>query len=383
MKKLNSTRVWFIVASVIALAIPPLVLRAGPDGYDAVRTRVATMTQTERNRFERNSQEYLKLSEEQRAHYRDMHAELRQDREQNHGRLTQALEDYYAWLATLQTFPREELRMTTNPQQRIARISTVLETQSQEQVRDLPYLRRMFERIPSLSSDQLRRTMEALERTVTLNQEQAERLAARSGIERYLEFFKILRERDMRFDQVLDRADNAALAAAFPGGTLPDWSSAADPAQERRGYLSIVLYWNLMKEHQLEIRQRRPGNSDLDALVRNWPEDRQAELDLLLELEPDQFRQNVERLYAAENFQLDFNVVGQVMFPDWRPRGPRSGFGENDPRRQEGRDRSRDDERERGRNPNEGRGRDDRRDRPPPPGQDAPRPQVPPPGESV
>lgn len=360
MKKLNSTRVWFVAASAIALAIPPLVLRAGPEGYDAVRTRVATMTQTERNRFERNSQEYLKLSEEQRAHYRAMHAELERDRAENNGRLTQALDDYYAWLATLQTFPREELRTTTDPAQRITRIGTVLEEQSQEQLRDLPFLRRMLERIPSLSSDQLRRAMLALERAVTLNQEQAERLNSRDGIERHLEFFQILRERDLKFDQVLDRADNAALAAALPGGKLPDWSGAADPAQERRGFLSFVLYWNLMKEHQLEIRDRRPDDSDIEAFVKSWPEDRQAELDRLLELEPDQFRQSVERFYAAENFQLDFNVVAQVMFGrDWPPRGPR-----------DGRDRNRDDERERGRGPNEGRGRDDDgRDRRPPPGE--------------
>jgi hypothetical protein len=371
-KKPNSTRVWFVIASVIALAIPPLVLSAGPEGYDAVRTRVATMTQTERNRFERNSQEYLKLTEEQRAHYRAMHAELEQDRQENHGRLTQALDDYYAWLATLQTFPREELRMTTDPQQRITRISNVLEEQSQEQLRDLGYLRRMFERIPSLSSDQLRRAMAALERAVTLNQEQADRLNSRDGIERYLEFFKILRERELRFDQVLDRADNAALAAALPSGQLPDWSSAEDPAQQRRGFLSIVLFWNLMKEHQLEIRDRRPGDSDLEAFVKSWPEDRQAELDRLLELEPDQFRQSLERFYAAEHMQLDIDVVGQVMFGrDWPPRGPR-----------DGRDRNREDERERGRGPNEGRGRDDEsRDRRPLPGEDGPRPPGPPPGE--
>lgn len=377
MKKLDSTRIWFIVASAIALAIPPLVLRAGPDGYDQVRTKVATMTQTERNRFERNSQEYLKLTPEQRDHYRAIHAALEQDREQNHGRLTQAMEDYYAWLGTLQTFPREELRTTTDPEQRIAKINTVLEEQSQEQLRDLPHLRRMFERLPSLSPDQLRRAMETLERAVTLNQEQAERLRSRSGIERYLEFFQILRERDLRFDQVLDRADNTALAAALPSGKLPDWSNEDDPAQQRRGFLSIVLFWNLMREHQLEIRQRRPGQSDLEAFVRDWPEDRQADLDRLFELEPDQFRQSLERAYAAENLQLDFEVVGEVMFGrDWRPRGPRSGFGENDQRGPDGRDRG--DERERGRGPGDGRGRnDDRRDRPPRPGDDGPRPPQP------
>lgn len=345
MKKLDSTRIWFIVATLIALAVPPLMLRAEPEGIDQIRTKVATMTQTERERFERNSSDYLKLTEEQRAQYRAMHAELEQDREQNQGRLGQALDDYYAWLLTLQSFPRQELRTTSDPQQRIAKIGTVLEDQSQEQLRDLPWLRRQFERTPALTPDQLREMMAVLEKSVSFTQDESARIQPLSGIERYLEFFKILRDRKLQINQLLDRGDTAErLVTALPGGKLPEWIQGENANDHRRFFLSTVLYSNLRKENDLEIRRRKPSEEDLQTFVQNWPADRQEDLDKLLEQEPDRFRQGVEWAYVAQNSKLDFNVVNQVYFGDewWkRGNGSRPQFNGDRPRGTDGDERNR------------------------------------------
>jgi hypothetical protein len=345
-KKLDSTRIWFIVATVIALAVPPLMLRAEPEGIDQIRTRVATMTQTERERFDRNSGEYLNLTDEQRAQYRAMHAELELDKEQNQGRLGQALDDYYAWLLTLQSFPRQELRTTSDPQERITKISTVLEDQSEEQLRDVPWLRRQFERTPSLSSEQLHEMMTALEKSVSYTQDESDRLQPLSGIERYLEFFRILRDRKLGIDQIMDRGETTdRLVAALPGGKLPDWIQGENAADQRKMFLGMVLFTNLRKEHGLEIRRRNPSDEDLESFVRDWPPDKEEDLDRLLEMEPDRFLQSVQWAYVAHNnSKLDFNVVPQVLWgTDWwqRGNGSRPQFDGERQRGQDGDERNR------------------------------------------
>lgn len=345
MKKPDSTRLWFLAATVIALALPPLVLRAQPDGMAEVRRRVTDMTATEREQFERNSSDYLKLTEEQRAQYRAIHAALEQDREQGQGRLAQALDDYYAWLLTLDVFPRQDLRTTSDPQQRIAKIETVLEDQAQEQLREYQFPRRQFDRVPTLTSDQLQAMMSALERSVSLTQEEYGRLEALSGIERYSEFFRILKNRNVRIDQILDREDTVErLVAALPGQKLPDWAQGEDDTEQRKLHLASVLFWNLFREHQIEIRRVKPSDEELEEFVRNWPPDKGEDLDRLLELEPDRFLQAVQWAYVAHNSKLDFNVVREVIsFENWyrRGNGTRPQFNADRPRGPESDDRSR------------------------------------------
>lgn len=323
----TQTRIALVVASGIALAVPPLVLRAEPEGFDEVRHRMATMTQTERDRFERNSRDYLNLSEEERSRFRAMHAELERDREENQGRLSGALSDYYAWLSTLENFSRQELRTATDPQERIKTIEAALEEQSQQQLRELPWTRPFLGRFPVLTSEQLAALVEALKRNVSLNQEQARQLNSLRGIEHHLAFFQILRERDQRLEQLLDRAGAERLLEILPQENMPNWTGEEDIAQRRRSFLSQLLFWNMFKEYQLEIRRRRPSAEDLQRFVANWPADRRAELDQLLELEPDEFRERLEREYAAQHLDLDWEVVPQVILgPDYREhwgRGPR------------------------------------------------------------
>jgi hypothetical protein len=312
------------------LALPPLVLRAQPEGFEELRTRVATMTQTERDRFDRNSGDYLKLTEEQREHYRAMHAQIETDRQQNQGRLGQTLDDYYAWLSTLQSFPRQELRTTSDPGQRVQLVEQVLEDQSQSELRQLPWNKPPpWVRVPDLSSEQLRQLMEVIEGSVALTQEQKQRLDGKSSaIERYLELFKILRERSAKFDELLDRVGEERLMAALPQDERPVWTNDDQAAQRRRSFFTQLLFWNLSTEFQLEIKRRKPSEVQLEEFVRNWPADSQsqAKLDELLELEPDDFRQQLERAYAAQHLALDWDAVPRVMWGQnlRRERGPGS-----------------------------------------------------------
>jgi hypothetical protein len=167
--------------------------------------------------------------------------------------------------------------------------------------------------------------MAVLERSVSYTQDESARLQPLAGIERYLELFRILRDRKLRIDQMLERGDTAdKLVAALPGGKLPDWAQGENAAEQRKLYLATVLFWNLNKEHGLEIRRRKPSDEDLQEFVRNWPADKEEELDKLLELEPDRFLQVVQWAYVAQDSdsKLDFNVVRQVVFgDDWWRRG--------------------------------------------------------------
>ncbi len=324
MKWLNSSRIWWLGSLTAALAAPPLLLRAQPQGFDVRRGRVSAMPQTERDRLTRNFEEYLKLTDDQREHYRRLHAGLQQDQADNGGRCTRAKEDYFAWVSGLPAYQQQELFNTTDPSGRVALVEKFVEEQElrqlEEDQRKLgPRIGSFFRFTPRLSPAELAAVMAELERGVTLSEDQRRRLAEKpEGIDRYLEFFRIVGvERKLKITDIVNDAKVERLMDTLPQRARDRLNQR--PRQERTGALIFTITWNLRAEIETQTRARQPDSDKLQEFVRQWPADQSAELDELMDLSPDDFIQRVREKYAAQNLELDWEHVRRTFPPEWGP----------------------------------------------------------------
>jgi hypothetical protein len=325
-KWLNSNRIWWGASIAAALAAPPLLLRAEPEGFDVKRSRVSAMPQTERDRLTRNFEDYLKLTDDQRTHYRRLHEGLQQDRAENAGRCAAAMDAYYAWVSTLPAYQQQSLLTTTDPAGRIRLVAQYVDEQElrqmEEEQRKMGPRGGNFFRLPRLSSSELAAVMAELERAVTLSPEQRQRLDEKpDGIERYLELFKIVgAERKLKITDVITDVRAEQLLEKLPQRARDRLVRPTRP--ERTFSLIRTITWNLWMEIESQSRARQPDPDKLLDFVKQWPADQSAELDELMDLSPDDFVQRVREKYAAQNLALDFEHIRRTYPPEWiSPRG--------------------------------------------------------------
>ena len=94
------------------------------DGFQ----QVEKMSDLERGRVQRNLAEFRKLTAEQQAHYRDLHAKLEENKSTG-GSLSSLLQEYSAWLTTLTPSQRDDLNKETNPAKKLALVRRFKEEQ--------------------------------------------------------------------------------------------------------------------------------------------------------------------------------------------------------------------------------------------------------------
>jgi hypothetical protein len=319
-KWLNSNRIWWLASITAALAAPPLLLRAQPPGFDVKRGRISAMPQTERDRLTRNFEEYLKLTLDEREHYRRLHESLQQDQEHNGGRCTRAKDDYFAWVSGLPAYQQQRLLDTTAPSERIELVEKYAEEQElrqlEEEQRKLGPRFFGFRNTPRLSSAELAAVMAELEAGITLSEDQRRRLAEKpEGIDRYLEFFKVVGERKMKITDLINDSKADQLIERLPQRARDRLTQR--PRHERTGVLIFTITWNLRAEIESQTRARQPDEDKLQEFVKQWPQDKLAELEDLMDLPPDDFVRRVREEYAAQNLELDFEHIRRTYPPEW------------------------------------------------------------------
>jgi hypothetical protein len=155
-----SQRVLFVAAGAVALAAPPLLLRAEPDNWSLVQAAVQNMSPTERDRLDRNTRAFLALPEAERQKYRDLHAALQLDIRENNEKLATTMHDYYAWLATNQAYDRETVISIPNSTQRVAEIQKIVEKRNDQANRSrFRWSSGLLRDVPELTPDQLQALM--------------------------------------------------------------------------------------------------------------------------------------------------------------------------------------------------------------------------------
>lgn len=333
MKWINGTRGWLLASVAVAAAAPPLLLRSEPAGLAAQRSRINALPRTERDRLARQFDDYLRMGESQRARYQQLHAGLQRDLRDDGGRLSRAKDDYFAWRQTLPIPQQQKLETTTDPGERIRLVQQYLDEQqkrrAEEEMRQMwrePSTRFMLAwRIPILTAAELAKQMSELEQGVAFRPDQQERLAARSGIERHLEFFKLLDESGRKVTQVVNDASAGRMIQSLPPAAQA-WVNDSLERDRERGTrvdrvrtLFFLLSTNLKKKVDDEMRLRQPDDENLLQFVAAWPADQDQELDDLLALDPDSFVREIRQRYAAEHLQLDASVIWKTFPQEWQP----------------------------------------------------------------
>ncbi|MBL8849546.1 MAG: hypothetical protein JNG89_07675 [Planctomycetaceae bacterium] len=302
--------------AAVALALPPLLLRAAPANWSRVETSVAGMSQADRDRLDRNTREYLALTEGERQKYRDLHSFLESDVEESGGRVEQAMQDYCEWLASNQSYDRQQLRVTTDPRERVAEMQKIVDRRNEDFSRSRGRLSRWWlnNGVPDLSAEDLATLMSAVEnRLPLLTEQERARLVDdegndKVGVNRYFAVFGILRGRQENLFKMMERADPDDLLKALPQLEMPP-SYAESPIEVKRFMTMAMIIGNVLQEFETARNVRPPTTSDLEEIVANWPADKHDELERMLEREPADFRSDLERIYTREEIALDIDDV--------------------------------------------------------------------------
>ncbi|MFO1096615.1 MAG: hypothetical protein U0992_25395, partial [Planctomycetaceae bacterium] len=318
-----SHRALYIVVGALALAAPPLLLRAAPDNWNDVQQAVAAMPQPERDRLNRNIQEYETLSDGQREQYRRLHAALQDDAANNSGKLNATMEGYYAWLGSNPAYDRQTLRNAADPNARLLEVQRIVDERNEQASRFRSrWWRGFLQDAPELTPVQLEVLMGKIEgRIPTLNADDVKKLQTEDGVEktgiaRYFALFSIMRHHKLKLDQLVDQMDLDAAIAEVPDLTMPAWFENADPNDRRFLFVRMII-GNVLREYGNEVQRTPPTTEDLEKLVAQWPGDRD-ELERILEEEPADFRAELEREYfARQPNALDPRDLWGVL-PDWR-----------------------------------------------------------------
>ena len=352
MRKRVVNLILVLAAVAVAAVLPPLLLRAEPANWSAIRAEVERMPPAERNRFDRNTEEYLRLPESERARYRQLHAMIEEDEQNGRGQLRETLDNYTAWLATNHAYDRQQLLAATDPEVRVDEIRSIVERRATDADRSRSRLSRAFMYwgwrrgdVPDLNAEELQHVMALVENGLSFNSEDLQKFHdendnPKTGVVRYLALFGILKDRNNNLGTVLDR-DLRKLLDAIPESKRPEDLDEMSPEEQRELCLRMIA-GNVLQEFEQTFRKQAPSDQDLRRFVKEWPTDDDSlrELGRIMEREPVEFRRELERVYARKTFGMDVNEVFQVLPRDWWGRrfGRRRGSGE---RPDEGRDRER------------------------------------------
>lgn len=417
------------IGLVAAVCVGPLVLR-GSSGENARllqnARRIQELTESERVRLDRNFKLWQGLSTAEQQQWRQFVDRLDADRAANHGRLSQAMQDYYDWLQSLPGYRREELRETADPRKRAELVEEILTDQLARRLDAPPADVRTFGRlatIPTLSSDELAEVMAALEDA--LLPEQLAQLVDRqsqelTGVERYFKVLALLisRYNGRPFEMLMNPQVRLRLLNSLPDHVREELQTGLDAnarGPELANRLLAMLSLSVRLEAERNRARLRPTPDRLRQYFENDEKVSKDEQEFLLSLAADEFRAELlARYYRLElegRVAIDFDQlqrflrpeefrrlregvyqgdrppgerVPPLLLPGW---GPGQGRGERFNPQPEGPPRPEDRPPE-GRRPGERDRRDDDRDRPrpppPPPGDSPPRgerPQEPPPRE--
>lgn len=306
-----SQRLLFIAAGAAAVATPPLLLRAEPDNWPLVQEAVKNMSPSERDRLDRNTREYLALSESERQKYRDLHMALAADIQGGNERLATTMQDYYAWLATNQAYDRERVTAISDPAERVAEIARIVDKRSQAASRSRFWVSRvLLKDVPELKPDELKVLMAGIEARLQLTDKESELLLDEKGVEkqgvaRYFALFKVLLGQRQNVEQLLNRWDAEELVDSA-GITMPPSFEMAAPEHRRVMVLRMII-GNVRREYELAVIRTPPTSTDLEKVVTDWSQDPAEQQRLLekLEMEPSDFRRELEQTYAKDKISLD------------------------------------------------------------------------------
>lgn len=334
-------RIWLLVSFFAAGGLAPFLVRGSFEERERLATnrqQIEEMTQTERLRLERSFDEFQQMSPTEQAKYRELHARIVADQQDN-GLHVEVMDAYYDWLSTVRGDQRERLRKETEPQARRQLVEQII---NEQQAPPPEFGSGGFgSGRPSLTSDQLDRVFAVVENEIPFNDEQSAQLENLSGLKKHLKLLEFLIERF----RTPDSDNSSAIRTVFQRlheltilreaiAALDDSAFQEQILQHRdgpgRGFGDIV-FWSVFAELMTYRVQHAPNDSDLDRVFNSMSE---AEQDELLQLGSQDFRWRLRhRFYENQLRELSSSqAILQIFQPwrygrGWRGGGGRPGFG--------------------------------------------------------
>jgi len=320
----------FFAVAVAAVVVMPYLLQGEDPELDGRRKVIAEMTHAQRERLERNLDQYLRLTESQREEYRQLHAELVSDAANNHGRATESLQTFREWLQTISPRERIELSEVHDSAAKVRLIHEMISRHHDEalEIRSGQPLRRLGP-IPSLKPEDMDRVLSLISEAAELEVNRAE-LEGFEGLRRTLKVFELMGRKNEKLTTLLtEERMKAVLKALSDDSDRRMLEYVADnrpaPPQIGRVKLAITVFKNLEVAVQRELRRQQVTTQALQAVFNELPG---AEQDELLKLSASGFRAELRRRHvdASLSGRIDRRYVEQFLRPGR----------ENRPRRRDG-----------------------------------------------
>ncbi len=328
---------WALLAvAAVGIAVMPFLLGAEDPQFQRRRQQIATMTQPERERLQRNFEQFAKLSESDRAHFRDLHAKLEADRTNEQGRANAALEAYSQWLQTIPPFERDALQKEPDPGGKLSLVREVIDRQREDRVerRIASAIETRLGPIPTLSEEDLRSMLAVIEEAAEpalRNTAVEKELEGYTGLAKTLKMFELLGRKDKRLLPLLTESRMQHLVEAISDeearqmlSTEADDRSASPNARKRK--VVVTLWKNLAIAIEKEMRQRVVTSQKMETMFAKLPV---SEQEKLLDLSPDEFHHELRRLVldAESTGPINRSFVQKFVLPGDRPfRGNRRFF---------------------------------------------------------
>lgn len=341
----NAIRVCLLLSLLVAIGAAPFLAR-GDQQVRAIREQsakaIAQLPESARDRLMRNFQEYQGMTAAQRAQMLALHQAIEKDRIEGRGELAAVMNQYDAWLKTIEPYQRDELYKTTDPAKRLALMREILRKQREQTAeramrgtappwgRGGPEGRRM-----GMDSESLAKVMAAIEDRARhrLTEEQLKQLQSQQGLKRYVTLLQFLKDADLNHRPLIESpppefASVTEDFAQFVGDSrLREWMfSSANPAPR-----PVRLAWMLQAALLMELFKQRAvaenpiSQAALEEYFKQLPADEQNEL---LALEASDFRTDLRNHYLDAHGLAglpDREQLAQLFRGNVRDFGP--GFG--------------------------------------------------------
>jgi hypothetical protein len=349
----NRTHIhWWLAGSVLlALAVAPFLARGDQQSRETRRRhheQIEKMSLSERERLERNWAIYRQLAPQRRDALHAFHQQIERDRSEGDGELAQVMEDYYAWLRTIDPIHRDQLNQTTDPSERLRLMRKFAhEKRARSVARWIPRGPGRPGRgrdIPSLSSEELARVMEEIEkmppsRLSRLSTAEREELNQLQGVDRYVRVLEHLKRLEPRkgpllFDPLPEFSRLASrFDAVVENSAAREYVAESDSQSSRDRRVARLLVNALSIEHVQQRRRqgREPSTAELEEYFSSLPDDEQDEM---LILEASDFHADLLNRYPQQTTEVSMRTIGELFFPPpdassrsgrGRPPGSRTG----------------------------------------------------------
>lgn len=305
--------------------------------------QVVKMSTVERERLQRNLAEFQKLSPEKQEQYRQLNAQLEENRKTG-GQLNSLMQTYSAWLQTLTPTQREELRQATDSAQKLSLVQKFKEEQMRDHsMNDLEEFNPWGPRPhrESLSVPELTSVMKVL--ASELPEEDQQHLGKVNRVEQHVEVLK----KSIQHAENPREWPSEALQGKMMGELPPHFrNSVKRSPRPPREALVLLIVSSIHNRTMDELRSKLPPMSELDKLHDELDEKQRRALD---QRRPELRRFELAMLYfkkhsdksvvrMLETGKLLYTMIERIgitppprpLFPGdgpppWPPGGP--GFG--------------------------------------------------------